>query len=238
MDAAQCAGKSMRAEIIYEDRELLVCRKPAGLAVQTAAGFQEDMVSLLKNEISRRQGEKAPYLGVVHRLDQPVEGLLVFAKTRQAAAQLGSQLADGRLKKHYLAVLGAVPQKEQATLIDYLKKNPGTNTSRVASASEKAAKRAQLSYRVLAVSKEGHALVGIEIATGRHHQIRVQMAHLGCPLIGDVKYGGAPVSEGGLALCADRLAFFLPHNKKRMEFSIKPQNPVFGEFAETLDGFV
>lgn len=231
MGAALRAGKSMRAEIIYEDKALLVCKKPAGLAVQTAVGFQEDMVSELKNEISRRTGEKAPYLGVVHRLDQPVEGLLVFAKTRQAAAQLGSQLSDGRLKKHYLAVLSAVPQKEQDTLIDYLKKDARTNTSSVVLRTEKDAKRAQLSYKLLSVSKEGHALAGIEIATGRHHQIRVQMAHLGCPLVGDAKYGGTLMPEGGLALCADRLSFFQPHTKKRLEFSIKPQNPVFGEFG-------
>lgn len=253
----------MKTKIIYEDQSVLVCRKPAGLATQTASGFQEDMVSELKNDLSRKTGEKNPYLGLVHRLDQPVEGLLVFGKTKSAAAELTKQLSDGRLHKQYIAVLEGVLQEREGTIVDYLKKDGRNNLSMVVSKGDNAAKRAELCYRLLA-AHEGCCLVQIEIATGRHHQIRVQMAHLGHPLRNDNKYGaragqchdkagyiGAPhdsliwqsgfamqshfTPKGGLALCAYILSFAHPASGKRMEFMVRPENPAFAAFAEEIE---
>lgn len=252
----------MKTKIIYEDQSVLVCRKPAGLATQTASGFQEDMVSELKNDLSRKTGEKNPYLGLVHRLDQPVEGLLVFGKTKSAASELTRQLSDGRLHKKYIAVLEGVLQEREGTLIDYLKKDSRSNLSMVVSEKDNAAKRAELCYRMLA-AHEDCCLAQIEIATGRHHQIRVQMAHLGYPLRNDNKYGaragqrhGAAghisepqdsftlqggfaqqnhfALEGGLALCAYMLSFAHPASRKRMEFMVRPENPIFAEFTEEV----
>lgn len=258
----------MKTKIIYEDQSVLVCRKPAGLATQTSSGFQADMVSELKNELSRKTGEKNPYLGLVHRLDQPVEGLLVFGKTKNASAELTKQLADGRLHKKYIAVLEGVLPEPEGTLIDHLKKDSRSNLSIVVSEKDNAAKRAELHYRLLAAYGDC-CLAEIEIATGRHHQIRVQMAHLGYPLRNDGKYGvrtvqnvgsaarygtvqsagsaarcgtaqsdlarqGGSMNPGSLALCAYALSFTHPAGGKRMEFAVRPENPVFAEFAEAL----
>lgn len=225
---------SMKTKIIYEDQTVLVCRKPAGLATQTASGFQTDMVSELKNELSRKTGERNPYLGLVHRLDQPVEGLLVFGKVKNASAELTKQLADGRLQKKYIAVLEGVLPEPEGTLIDYLKKDGRSNLSMVVSEKENGAKRAELHYRLLAAHGDC-CLAKIEIATGRHHQIRVQMAHLGYPLRNDNKYGvKAGRRQGSLALCAYMLSFAHPAGGKRMRFAVRPENPEFTEFAEAV----
>ena len=216
----------MKTTIIYEDQGVLVCRKPAGLAVQTAVSFQEDMVSELKNYLSGNGKEKNPYLGVIHRLDQPVEGLLVFAKTKAAAASLTAQLADGSLRKKYVAMIAGVPGEKQGRLVDYLKKDTKTNLSRVVTKQDKDAKRAELEYKIL--SGEGAcALAEIEIRTGRYHQIRCQMSHFGHPLLGDVKYGSQ--IRGQLALCAYYLEYKNPVTGKIQKFTVKPENPAFAE---------
>lgn len=226
----------MQTKVIYEDEAVLVCYKPAGLAVQTAVSFQEDMVNELKNYLSTKNGGKNPYLGVIHRLDQPVEGLLVFGKTKQAAAELTAQLTKGTLSKKYIAVLCGIPDKEQGELVDYLRKNPRTNLAQVVSEKEAGggkgeAKRAQLRYGILA-AKEQRALAEIEIKTGRFHQIRAQMSHMGYPLWGDVKYGAKV--RGQLALCAHYLEFENPLTGKRQIVTIEPENPVFKDFLEKL----
>jgi len=227
----------VRGEIVYEDRDVLVCRKPAGLAMETARAYEADLVSEVKNELGRRYGGKAPYLGVVHRLDQPVEGLVVLAKSRRAAAALSDQLGDGRLQKKYRAVLTGIPDRREGSLIDYLKKDAKTNLSRVMPGPGQGARRAELSYRIVEVraAPPAFALAEIEIATGRHHQIRAQMAHMGHPLVGDVKYGGPrlPITaiSGGVALCAFYLSFVNPATGERQHFFVKiPQNPAFAFF--------
>lgn len=229
----------MKTKILYEDEGILVCRKPAGLPTQTAESFREDMVSELKNDLSRRTGKKAPYLGLIHRLDQPVEGLLVFAKTKQAAAELTAQLADGRLRKKYAALLTGIPAEKEGILTDYLKKEAGSNLSIVVSENDRAGKRAELSYHILAEGASC-ALAEIEIRTGRRHQIRVQMAHMGHPLVGDGKYGAARTGKeegrtkesAGLALCAYYLELINPLTGKKQSFCIKPENPVFEGFLK------
>lgn len=226
----------MKTEIIYEDKSMFVCRKPAGLAVQTAVSFQEDVVSELKNYLNVRTREKNPYLGLIHRLDQPVEGLLVVAKTKNAAAALNEQLTEGSLQKSYVAVLDGIPDQKQGMLIDHLKKDGKTNRSYVVSEKEPEAKRAQLAYRILAESEteDGRAcaLAEIQIESGRHHQIRVQMSHLGYPLAGDAKYGSR--IGGQLALCAYQLECRHPLSGKRLHFTVRPENPAFAEFLAYL----
>ena len=233
--------------IQYEDSQIIVCHKPAGIPVQSGRIGTPDMVSLLKNYLaasqrsasagqssasgrnsaaghssaaSRNTAARAPYLGVIHRLDQPVEGLLVFAKTPAAAKNLSQQLTSAGFGIYYLAVVRGKPEKDSDTLEDYLVKDGRTNTSRVCPKETAGAKSARLSYRTLD-SRDGRSLLEIHLDTGRHHQIRVQMTHLGCPLIGDRKYGQKESTEP-LRLCAFKLEFLHPEDGRKMKFELPP----------------
>lgn len=214
-----------RIRIVFEDDVLIVCHKYPGIAVQTAALGQADMVSELKKYLAG-QGEKNPYLAVVHRLDQPVEGLLVFAKTEAAAASLSKQVQDHDFTKEYTAqVYGKMPQK-QGELTDFLVKDARSNTSRVVSEKDKNGKRSVLSYEVSEETEKTQTL-RILLKTGRHHQIRVQLSHAGCPILGDTKYGTEEAkryaAEQGvkqLRLCASRLEFTHPVTGKQLQFTV------------------
>ena len=195
-------------EIIYEDEAIIVCRKEAGVAVQTARAGQADMVSLLKNYRAKKKEE--PYIGLIHRLDQPVEGVMVFAKTKQAAAKLSVQVSSRSMEKEYLAVTEGIPQPSEGELCDWLLRNGRTNTSQVVEPGTPQAKDAKLRYQVEQTDEEQQkALVHIWLHTGRHHQIRVQFAHAGYPLMGDTKYGREAVAGRycSVALCSCRIAF-------------------------------
>ena len=188
----------MGLNIIFEDEQILVVKKDAGIPVEAGRLRIMDLQGLIKNELYRRNRKGGePYLGLIHRLDQPVEGVMVFAKTPFAAGDLSEQVRDGR-----------------------------TNTSSVVRAGEKDAKRSELNYKVLKRNDET-TLVGVELITGRHHQIRVQMANAGWPLYGDTKYNPQfqETSEYvQTALCAYKLSFVHPKTKKVMEFMIEPDN--------------
>lgn len=235
--------KEIEKEIIYEDRDLIVCRKAAGIPTQTPKIGVKDMVSILKGYRSKK-GEP-PYIGLIHRLDQPVEGVMVFAKTKEAAAELSRQVAGRGMDKDYLAVVKGSFSEPAGEMQDYLVRDGRNNISHVAAENDPKAKKAVLSYKVLAEAREGgYSLVRIRLHTGRHHQIRVQMAHLGCPLVGDRKYGAVqscrttpgkdippastpPASqtpEGPLRLCAYRLEFRHPVSGEKMTFMLE-ENP-------------
>ncbi len=236
----------MRTEILYEDNSILVIRKPSELAVQSARIGQADVVSELKSHLAKlpdtgRLGAgKEPYLGIVHRLDQPVEGVLVFAKEKKAAAALTRQLSAGILNKQYYAVLCGYPDASEGELVDYLRKEG--NVAVAVTGREKNfpdAKIAKLHYRILEKMEQPMllSLADIYIETGRFHQIRVQFAHAGWPLLGDTKYGNATAgvtvgneSYRGVALCAYFLGFCHPISGKKMSFRVKPQNPAFSLF--------
>lgn len=184
--------------ILYEDKDILVCVKPAGVASQTKRSGQQDMVSLLRN-YRYEQGEE-PYIGLVHRLDQPVEGILVFGKHAQSTAELNKQMAKGFFSKIYLAVTEGNMPRQEGKLLDYLKKDGRRNLSAAAQKGDPQAKRAELLYRVLETDESCcpvRNLVKVQLLTGRHHQIRVQMANLGTPLAGDTKYSRGLQAEHG-----------------------------------------
>lgn len=225
----------MQTQIVYEDEAVLVIRKPAGLATESAGIGQKDVVSELKNYVAKKNPGKMPYLGVVHRLDQPVEGLLVFAKTKKAAENLTAQLGKGTLKKEYLAVVcGKVP-KNTGRLVDYLAKEKGMAV--VKEAADAQAKKAVLTYTKKA-ENEKFTLLAVQIETGRFHQIRAQLSHAGFPILGDEKYGSEESKELSrekkirfTALCAASLSFRHPVTGKVMTFTQAPQNPAFADFV-------
>ncbi len=319
-------GKAKGMKILYEDAQMLVCYKEAGLPVQSAGVGTMDLESILKNYLCKQavknpsdketqkpsrepglagparsqepvkgfcehsSGQREPYLGVIHRLDQPVEGLVVFAKTPEAAGRLSAQVSAGRMEKTYLAAVrlprdarlgeGKAPrsienrsaEEDQNTskkrkgqgscqnpwirLTDDLVKDARSNLSRVVPAGTKGAKRAELAYRILAVRSvpevlsagkktepfaDGRqpaesdaepggreALLEIRLLTGRHHQIRVQLAHAGMPILGDRKYGSREdTSRKFPALCAAALKLAHPVTGERMQFQCTPQGADF-----------
>ncbi len=178
----------IQSYILYEDRDLIVCRKPAGVPVQTKQIQTKDMVSLMKNYRYQQEGGKGePYLGVIHRLDQPVEGIIVFAKTPQAAKELNRQLLAGGFGKYYQAVLCKVPEKAQGQLTDYLVKDGRTNLSKICRKSDAGAKEARLSYKVQGEA-EGKALANIHLdtkGTGKHSSGHRKTSSDPCADVGD-----------------------------------------------------
>lgn len=241
-------GRCMRIfrtkDILMEDSDLLVVQKHAGMAVQSAKTGQMDLEHALLNYLSmkeqtdKNQWNSRPYLAVIHRLDQPVEGILVFAKNPWAARELNRQLQNGTVEKDYLAVVSKIPEKSEECLTDYLLKDGRTNRSEVVSAGTPGAKKSVLQYRrvdtYIGDDKTERALLEIHLMTGRHHQIRVQLSHRGMPLVGDGKYGSADKGSRSLALCAYRLCFRHPCTGKKMEYKVNPEGEVFQLFHISL----
>lgn len=259
----------MQKNILFEDQHIIVVYKPAGIATQTARVSQQDMVSELKNYLAEKPGCKTkgePYLGIVHRLDQPVCGLLVFGKTKAAAAELSRQITNGRMQKYYYAVILGSPSQTQGRLEDFLYKDARTNQSLVVNEGFPGSQRALLDYRfvktLMVLEEEGGyreyrdyvrhlagkqpaafpkdrqiSLMEVLLITGRHHQIRAQMAHADMPLMGDSKYG-SPASKAlsqkaglrNVALCASKLTFSHPSTQETVSFERKPQEGIFLPF--------
>lgn len=235
---------SNKLEVIYEDQALIVCHKMSGIPVQTAKIGKPDMVSLLRNYLAAKGGENTQVF-VVHRLDQPVEGVMVFARNKQAAADLSRQSRERNMDKRYLALVEGMFEERSGVLDNYLLHDKRANISRVVPQGTHGSKRAILRYEVESVhnmQEMDHAnfrecpsenpvgtnniasLVRVYLETGRHHQIRVQMANAGHPLIGDKKYN--PNCAAGylpVGLLAERIAFVHPVTGKNMEFTVEPK---------------
>lgn len=234
----------MQTKIIYEDAHILVAHKPAGLATQSAKVGQPDMVSELKNYLAGQQSKQknnqmnnskkaaTPYLGIIHRLDQPVEGLLVFAKTKAAAGKLTAQLAGGTLNKQYYAIVCGQPVKETGELVDYLSKEG--KLAKISNVQAQEAKKAVLQYQTLSVTQsednQDISLLDVHIDTGRFHQIRAQLANAGWPILGDSKYGSEQSMDvskklkiRNVALYAYRLEMKHPVTGEKLEFIVKPE---------------
>ena len=239
----------MNYKIIYEDKDIIVCHKMAGLPVQTGKIGALDLVSELKNYLMKSQTNKSgkePYLGIIHRLDQPVEGIILFAKNQAAAGFISKQLNTNMMNKCYYAVAIGVAEKEQGVLTDYLLKDNKTNSSKVIKGKDitKEAKEAKLEYNLIkkgVKDDKSYGLYDIHLLTGRHHQIRVQMANAGLALLGDKKYGSVASIEmsnelnvKNVALCAYKLEFIHPTTKKKTEFKIVPEGTIFQQFLPEL----
>ena len=210
--------------ILHEDNSVLVVVKPQNIPSQADASGDLDLLTLLKQYVKDKYAKPGNvYLGLVHRLDRPTGGVMVFAKNSKAAERLSKQIVDGDMTKQYLTTVLGSPKEKKGTLVNYLKKNARTNNVYVATVSDHNAKRAELSYEVLENYQDAMSLVKVQLGTGRSHQIRVQFSAIGCPVFGDVRYGGDALSKGAnLALWAYRLEFNHPVSKERMVFVAYP----------------
>lgn len=200
---------NQQMEIIYEDKQIIVVHKKAGIATQTKKLAEKDLVSEIKNYL----GENA-YLGVIHRLDQNVEGLLVFAKDKASACSLSKQLLSEDFNKDYIAkVCGEIPA-EKCMLTDYLLIDKKSNITKIVDKDTKYAKKSILEYERM----QEERFLKIHLKTGRKHQIRVQLSNAGIPIVGDIKYGGGKNER--LCLMAYHLSFVHPASKKRLDFEL------------------
>ena len=213
--------------VIYEDNHVIVVIKPQNIPTQEDESKDKDLLTMVKEYIKEKDNKPGNvFVGLVHRLDRPTGGVMVFAKTSKAASRLSAQIAENEFKKRYLAVVLGKPREKRLKLVNYLQKNARTNTVQVVPELTTGAKRAELEYEVLE-SKEKVSLVDVKLYTGRSHQIRVQMKHIGCPVYGDVKYGGDKLAKGhNLALWAYELKFVHPTTKENMTFKVYPPEDI------------
>lgn len=209
--------------VLYEDNHLLVVVKPVNIPSQADESGDPDLLTLLKDDLKARyQKPGNVYLGLVHRLDRPVGGVMVFAKTSKAASRLSEQIRNREFQKNYLAIVYGVPKGSTGQLRHYLLKNRTANTVQAFSQPRPDAKEALLDYEVIG-RQDGLCLVKVHLTTGRSHQIRVQFAAIGHPLFGDQKYG-ADLSKPGqqIALWSAELCFKHPTRDETMQFQSAP----------------
>lgn len=228
-----------KLQVLHEDEDILVCIKPMGVPSQGDKTRDVDMVTLVKKYIfDKGDTDGEPYVGLVHRLDRPVGGVMVFARNQEAAADLSGQMLDGVFHKSYQAILTGELLEEGGLMTDYLLRDGKTNTSKVVKKGTKGAKKAELEYEVLDVIETDKGIfsyVLIELITGRHHQIRVQCASRGVGIYGDTKYNplfqNVKKSYKQIGLYATRIEFEHPVTGEPMVFKTEPE----GEAFELID---
>ncbi|MGL6106348.1 RluA family pseudouridine synthase [Romboutsia sp.] len=210
-------------KVIYEDNHLLVVEKPVNMLSQGDDTNDKDMVNLLKQYVKEKYNKPGNvFIGLVHRLDRPVGGVMVFAKTSKAASRLSEQVRSKSIKKTYKTVIHGTMNKEKDTLKDYLYKNKKTNMVSVVKKDHKEAKDAELSYSTLGKKNE-FSLVEVDLKTGRSHQIRVQFASRKHPLFGDQRYGQNLNKVGQqISLWSYKIEINHPTTKEKMEFICEP----------------
>lgn len=212
-------------KVLYEDNHIIVVRKDHNIPSQADKTGDIDMLSIIKEYLKEKYNKPGNvYLGLVHRLDRPVGGVMVFAKTSKAASRLSNQVREKTFKKKYLAVVDGKFDSTKGTLEDYLYKDERNNMSKVVNPEKKNAKLAKLDYEVLAYNEiKNLSLVKVNLHTGRHHQIRVQLAHVGHSIFGDQKYGTRGTGKQ-IALWAYELTLEHPVSKETMTFKCLPES--------------
>ena len=214
----------MNLKVLYEDNHIIVVEKPVNIPSRGDKTGDVDMLTIIKAYIKEKYNKPGEvYLGLVHRLDRPTGGVMVFARTSKAAARLSEQIRDKKFQKKYLAIVDGKMEEEKGTMKDFLLKNERTNTSKVVNSETKNAKEAILDYEVVKYNEQiDMSVVKITLHTGRHHQIRVQFASRNHSLSGDQKYGCRGRGKQ-LALWAYSLSFFHPTTKEEMTFETYPE---------------
>ncbi len=220
----------MTLEVLYEDNHCLAVSKPAGLLVQGDQTGDPTLVDAVTTYLRERYNKPGRvYVGVVHRLDRPVSGVVLLARTSKAAARLSEQFREGRVRKIYHALVENALDADEGTLEHYLRKDAKSNRTHIVEPDEAGARRARLRYRVLGREQRG-TLVEVEPKTGRSHQIRVQLAAAGAAIVGDVRYGSKIKLGRWIALHALALEFEHPTRDERVTVRVEPP----GEWATLL----
>ena len=220
-------------EVVYEDNHIIIVNKQSGEIVQGDKTGDRPLSDIVKDYIKEKyQKPGAVFLGVVHRLDRPVSGLVVFTRTSKALTRLNKMFAEGEVHKTYWALVKNAPQKTEDTLTHWLVRNEKQNKSYAYATEKPNAKKAILKYRLIGKS-DNYSLLEVQLMTGRHHQIRCQLAAMGCPIKGDLKYG-APRSnpDGSISLQSHRVEFIHPVSKERITVEAPlPDDPLWQAFA-------
>ncbi|MDQ0058101.1 RluA family pseudouridine synthase [Paenibacillus harenae] len=213
----------MSIPILFEDNHLLVVEKPPGIPSQEDETGDADMLTLLKQDLKERYNKPGNvFLGLVHRLDRPVGGAMLFAKTSKAASRLSESIRSRSFGKTYVCIVQGIPAVQNATLKHYIRKDNKRNQVTVYNQPAEDAKEAILSFEVAAASGK-HALVAIRLHTGRPHQIRAQLSHIGYPLVGDLKYGAAKTAGiSDIALWSTSISVEHPVTKEDLLFTSSP----------------
>lgn len=213
-----------KLNVIYEDNHMIVVEKPVNIPSQSDKTGDVDLLSIVKQYIKEKYNKPGNvYVGLIHRLDRPVGGVMVFAKTSKAAARLSNQVREKQFQKTYLTIVNGKMEKEKDTLQDYLLKNEKTNMSKVVAEGTKNSKLAILDYEVLKYDKEINlSVLKIHLHTGRHHQIRVQLSSRNHSIYGDQKYGGRGHGKQ-IALWAYELKLYHPITNELMTFHSIPK---------------
>lgn len=225
----------MKIDILYEDEYMMACVKPFGMPSQGDKSNDEDMVTYLKNYLFDNSDiDEEPYVAVIHRLDRPVGGVMLFAKTPEVAAKLSDQMQDGEIIKYYQAILTGELPNDFGEVVSYLAKDSKTNTTKLVKKGDKGAKKAVLNYEVLDVFETDDGVfsyVLIELITGRHHQIRAQMASLGCGIWGDTKYNPmfskTKKKFTQIGLYSSRIELNHPITGEELVFKSEPEGEAF-----------
>ena len=214
----------MKLNVIYEDNHIIVVEKPAGVPTQADISGDTAMYTLVGEYIKEKYNKPGNvFVGIVHRLDRPVGGIMVFARTSKGASRLSEQIRNRSFKKTYRAMVHGLLKNKKGTLENYLLKDEEKNKSFVVSEGTKNAKLAVLDYEVISENKaDNTSIVEVELHTGRHHQIRLQFANIGHPLVGDSKYG-KDKGLSNVALWSYKLKFKHPTKDEEMEFKLEPK---------------
>lgn len=223
-------------KVLYEDNHLLVLDKPSGWLVQSDESGDATLTDWGREYIQKKYNKPGDaYLHPVHRIDRPVSGIVIFGRTSKGLERMNKLFREDQIKKTYLAVVKDKPEELEATLVHHLEKDEEKNLAKAYTRSKSTTKRSELSYRTLAVeSKE--SLLEVRPQTGRPHQIRVQLAKIDCPIVGDLKYGYPKANKDqSIALHAYKIEFEHPIKLEPVKIISKPNWPLYKSFIDALD---
>ena len=223
-------------QVVYEDNHIIIVSKRSGEIVQGDKTGDEPLSETVKQYIKEKyQKPGNVFLGVVHRLDRPVSGLVVFAKTSKALSRLNTMFRDGEVHKTYWAIVKNMPKETEATLTHWIVRNEKQNKSYAYDREVPNSKKARLAYRVIGHT-DHYNLLEVHLMTGRHHQIRCQLAHMGCPIKGDLKYGAKRSNpDGSISLLSHSVEFVHPVSHELIHLdSPLPDDPLWHGIAETV----